>query len=268
MKTLTYQPGEGFIKWLRDSGELDVSQDVAELKAAIAQNSLDRTADRYDRMLEEKNWHIYYYRARRPAAEDSTPYIFNEQVKYTSHVLCGDESCKKVINFGAFCGIPDARLAEMFDDVQFDGIDRSQLIQFLNQQEFKAANLRFFASDIFRYLEDDKLEGALLSHARTTMFLYPAMLEKLYATAARRGVRYIVGVEFAGYSHELKKFYEFSGSPQASAVLRPGFFAHNYPEILARHNYELKICRLKPLPMRKAVQQDAHVLIFVAELKS
>ena len=99
------------------------------------------------------------------------------------------------------------------------------------------------------------------------MFLYPGSVAKLYEAARAAGIKHILAIEWTGYSHELEQVFLFTEKPQESAVLRNGFYVHDYPNILKRSGYIPTVAAIQKLPMRKPFQQDAHLATILGRIQ-
>jgi hypothetical protein len=155
--------------------------------------------------------------------------------------LISKEKIKTLVNFGVSYAHVDSVLAGRFPDVQFIGIDRSQLTKAFNELHFShLPNLRFFAGDIFEYLEKNVCEGGVFLHSRTLLFLPNSFIEKLYKAVAKSKYKYIVCIESIGISRQTLRAYEFSDKDQPSVAYRGALIIHNYPGLLRKAGFAVE----------------------------
>ena len=148
----------------------------------------------------------------------------------------------KVVNFGVSYGYVDATLARRFPDIQFYGVDRSELTKRYNEEIFgELPNLHFVAGDVFEFLESQDFDNAALLHARTLTLLPKGFVEKLYAAAAAAGFGQVFGFEQCGISWQTGRPYVFDEDPDRPSVyFRNGMFIHNYPGLLKTAGFGLE----------------------------
>ncbi|WP_417845237.1 hypothetical protein [Thalassospira povalilytica] len=220
--------------------------------------------DVYDESMEYRLWAEYKDRSRNSISEDNVSYTFYI-VERAVDPLVNEGSI--IVNFGAMYAFPESRLATRHPKAKFFSIDRSEKIKTLNQKEFDLDNLYFEAKDIFSFLEDFSGNIDILIHSKVLMFLYPGFASKLYKIAQEKGIKHILGIEFGGYSYESGSYFNFDGNVEKdSVVLRPPFFAHNYPKIAKDNGYSVVSSSLNICPMKKKHQKDAHLYVMRADL--
>jgi trans-aconitate methyltransferase len=141
---------------------------------------------------------------------------------------------KTCVEVGTMCGELLYRVAVQFPDIHFVGVDRNPVIKRLNDQGYHLPNLEFRADDIINVLEDPKLDfaGAVLFHTRTSPFLLPDFMRKLYGRCREVGFGAITMLEMYSVSIEHKRFHRFADMPQISEIRGGGLMTHNYPKIL------------------------------------
>lgn len=271
-KDFQYKPTPEFDAWLAEKGPLNVSAEIAELENAQREGLTERVIDDYDSKTEASLWAELKQHSERKrrwlfgAWPNNTALCFHLQTRMLKHVLRSDRQCKTVVDFGALYAKPDADIAGAFPDVTVHGIDRSQNVKQMNEAAFPGhSNLHFTASDITQFIRDHDVRGAVLVHVRTSICILPKAMELLYAQCAASGIRHIILIELTGYSHQLRRFYEFSDEPAPSAVLRQSMFIHNYPSMLKAAGYEIAAAEMYKSPMPKALQRDTHLIAIHAK---
>lgn len=263
-----------FDAWLADNGPLDVSHYVAELESAERDGLSERKIDDYDAKTEADIWRQTKERSEQPRRfiyfgewPNRPALSFHIQRKLLSRILRKHRKCKAVVDFGTLYAKPDADIAREFPDVAVYGVDRSENIKKMNEDAFPdIPNLHFAAADILSFLKDRNEQVGLLVHALTGICLLPGALRSLYAQCANSRVQHMVLIEFAGYSHQLKRRFEFGDTLSPSVVYRQSMLLHDYPNMLRAAGYEIVEARLVKSPMPKPVQQDAHLLVLHAAL--
>lgn len=248
---------------VKDSAVKDFLNTVSE---EVGRGLIAPSAERdvYDEEMEHKLWAEYKTRSKNDIAEDNVAYTF-ELVERAVEPLIDEGSV--IVNFGAMYAYPESRLATRYPNSKFFSVDRSEEIKKLNEKEFDLENLWFEAKDIFSFLEDFSGHIDTLIHSKVLMFLYPEFTPKLYKMAKEKGIKHIVGVEFAGYSYESGSYFIFDENVEKeSVVLRPPFFAHNYPKVAKDNGYSIVSSSLNICPMKKKHQKDAHLYVMRADL--
>ena len=136
---------------------------------------------------------------------------------------------KTVFNFGVSYAHIDTKLADDFPEIQFIGLDRSQLTILYNQGAFEnRPNVKFIASDIFDHLNAHSYPNGLFLHVRTLTLLPETFVTKLYQAVEQAEFVDIAGFEQCGVSYETGRPFEFaSDDSRASVNFRGGMFIHN-----------------------------------------
>lgn len=166
--------------------------------------------------------------------------LYDEIVATISKILLKGD-VKKVVNFGVCYAHIDAILAQRFPNVEFHAIDRSPYTKLLNEHEFgHLSNLKFFAGDGFELISNGSYKDGLLLHARTAVVLSKPLVAHLYDCAQVAGIKYIVGFEQFGLSHQTLQPYVFSTEDKDSLWWRGFMFIHNYPGLLFKAGYKIE----------------------------
>jgi hypothetical protein len=173
------------------------------------------------------------------ASESGVLYRHAEQV--LTKLLSRDANIKCFVNFAVSYGYINSLLAPKFPNVKFIGINGSKFTRLLNEESFAhLKNMEFVAGDVFRLFDEREFDGGVLFHARTlTLLPNKPFIERLYKTAAKRKLKYVVGMELIGISRQTGRAYEFSDEDPPSVAYRGGMFIHNYPGILKNARFLL-----------------------------
>jgi hypothetical protein len=185
------------------------------------------TAQRYKSMIPHLDTHV---------SEDKALY---DRAIYTVAAIIGERRTPHFINFGASYAHIDARLAVMFPDTRFICVDRSEAVRQLNTEDFGAIeNMEFVVGNILSLLKPT-VDGGILFTSRTLTLLPKGFVAKLYDTARKAGIEFIVGMEPTGISRETGSEYQFSKEADLLSVWYRGqMFIHNYPHLLKESGYE------------------------------
>lgn len=184
-----------------------------------------------------QNWQGYLTQLRNGTNGD-TGLFQNTFCNAVRAMLASDNSIADQVDFGAFCGLNNHRLAREFPSRRFWAVDRGKVIKDLNEEMFSAPALAFVDDDIISFLEGQRFENGLLSHVRTACVLFPEKLRRLYRTAARQGIRYVLVVEHSNFSEELDGYYVYTLGRKPSAVYKKRLFIHNYPGLAYEAGYQ------------------------------
>ena len=143
-----------------------------------------------------------------------------------------------VLEFGCACGLPLFKLANASPDIQFGGVDRQETLKTLNDEHFVAPNLTFFSGDVLDRLPlfAPQHRRKLLIHVRTGIMVYPAFLDRLYATAAANGFTHVAFYETGSLSCISWTFRDQGSGFQAEAH-RSTMFLHDYVSALRRAGF-------------------------------
>ena len=155
-----------------------------------------------------------------------------------------------VIDFGAFCALPDYETAHDFPRVRFIGVDLQRETERLNALAFPAENLVFHAGEITDFITTTVRpeRRTALVHARTATLCYPAFLRRLYAACAAQGVREIHLFGNASIERETDRLLPFAAYEGASRIFKNGQFIHDYPRLLGEAGYSVVESSLIPSP--------------------
>lgn len=184
-----------------------------------------------------ENWQGYMKQLK-DGTNDDTGLLQSTFYNVTRAILMSDDSILDQVDFGAFCGFNNYRLAREFSDRRFWAVDRGKIIKTLNEESFRTHALTFIDDDIISFLESRRFENGLLSHVRTACVLFPEKLRRLYRTAARQGIKYLLSVEHSNLSEELNGYYIYSLGRQPSAIYKGRLYIHNYPGLAYEAGYK------------------------------
>lgn len=206
-------------------------------------------------------WLLYRRYLKQKPNFGESPFVYQESINRCSSFL--SDGSTGVINFGVCYAYLDAKLARNFPLKKFIGIERSNLVQALNRQEFDGiSNLEFVADDIFRFLESGDLQNYVLLHTRILTFLSPDFVKNLYEKCRKAGIRKIVGVEPYGISRFSWRSPELSYEPRQSEAFRAGMYLHNYPNFLDSAGFK---CTSVEMLKTSHSHPDYRLLCFSAE---
>ena len=217
--------------------------------------------------IQELNCAIKYYKQiqdRFPTASESKV-LYESAVEQLTNYFSRAE-IPVFLNFGVNLSYLDDMLAERFPEIQFVGIDRSNLTKAFNESRFVSRdNLELIVGDIFELLNSRQFSGGMFFHMRTVTFLPSGFTRKLYTAVRKAGFKYIVGFEPLGLSRQTGRPYEFSLTPQPSVAYRGHAFIHNYPNLLFDAGYSVIDSQLIKTDH---AHEDYRIVNFVAELDS
>jgi hypothetical protein len=235
---------------LRDAQRVDpayfdeLSRETAalqrDLAAARATGSLQRfeASDRYT----DEHVRVYWNAAKTEfetlsPRENANALVFQIYTEKIGNLVATFQP-DAVLDFGCACGLPLFKLATTYPAIQFGGIDRQETLKKLNDEQFAAGNLGFFSGDVLDRIPQfaSTQRRKLLIHVRTGIMVYPAFLDRLYATAAANGFRYVALYEIASLSCVSWTFRDQdSGFP--SEAHRSTMFLHDYAAALRRAGF-------------------------------
>ncbi|CZH87006.1 TPA: tetratricopeptide repeat protein [Legionella pneumophila] len=216
-----------------------------ELQQAIASNQLyrDEEMDIYDDDFANTTWWNYWYHFNTYTRHQNGEGILADIVpEYLDKIFLKLPSPPKTfIELGTMCGEIIYRMASLYPQTTFFGIDRNQNIKNLNDEAYSLPNLEFAATDIFEFMENkkDKIINGMLFHVRTSPFLFPAFLEHLYNTAGSLGCKYIALYEAYPSSYTNKRFQRFEDMDSIAEIRGGGLIHHNYPTVLKKAGFNI-----------------------------
>ncbi len=219
----------------------------------------------YDDEVKELETVIYYRdQVKNPGfarLSSESPALYDCVLRVMDGLIKADPSVARVLDFGLAYAHVDSMLARRFPEVEFMGIDRSQLTVAVNAREFEGLqNLKLHAGDVFQFLGGlDRLD--VLFHMRTACLLPADFLKRLYGQARERGARYVVLAEQVGLSWQTGKGYEFSDQEKPSELLRWRMWIHNYPALLAQAGFQVSHAELIATGHR---DKNLRILVIVA----
>ncbi|SOE17223.1 hypothetical protein SAMN05877838_2117 [Hoeflea halophila] len=232
-----------FVEELLKTESLEVQSSAADLADAIKNRRLSRSEsfDIYDDALTRQTWAGYFEHFITQGRHQSGDGHLIDELDVQLTDFIGKHGIGTVLDFGSLCAEIIARPADKLRDTRFVGIDRQEFVATLNQEAYALPNMSFESGDIFDFLPQMKeLPGPrLLFHVRTTCFLYPELVERIYAAAAQAGVDYIMGWEGDGLSRHHLRYFSFDDMPDISIARKGVLFNHNYRRILERAGYEI-----------------------------
>lgn len=195
-------------------------------------------------------------------AVSESPALYKSQIETLSALLQGDPSINGIFNFGVSFGHVDSEVSKLFPKKQFIGLDRSEIVKTYNEAFLISPNLKFIAGDVFEALSKEDLKDFVLFTSRTLTFLPPEFVLKVYSQAKKAGIKYIVGFEQMGVSHQTGAPYAFRD--YKSVLFRGGMMMHNYQWMLGQCGY-----RLNETEFIKTnhPHKDFRILKFVAKIK-
>ncbi|HAU0673874.1 tetratricopeptide repeat protein [Legionella pneumophila serogroup 1] len=216
-----------------------------ELQQAIASNQLyrDEEMDIYDDDFANTTWWNYWYHFNTYTRHQNGEGILADIVpEYLDKIFLKLPSPPKTfIELGTMCGEIIYRMASLYPQTTFFGIDRNQNIKNLNDEAYSLPNLEFAATDIFEFMvnKKDKIINGMLFHVRTSPFLFPAFLEHLYNTAGSLGCKYIALYEAYPSSYTNKRFQRFEDMDSIAEIRGGGLIHHNYPTVLKKAGFSI-----------------------------
>ena len=247
------------------------SEEIKNLRIAQEKNLIDKE-NITDGWGDEKaliwRWNLSETKHYKPEDQDQTAWLNGKNGFIVNKLkpVIKKYKLSKCFNFGCLHPLADFTLAKSLTKTNFFGFDRSKMIFQLNNKKFRRKNLKFGHGDLFKNLSKQN-NIDLFFHAKTTMFCYPAFINKLYKFLAKKKVKYIAIFEWLGFSVESSSFYYLTNETKRSKVLRDNIFAHNYPNILSTNGYEIIDGSLSKIPMKKLYQQDVHLCYLLSKLK-
>lgn len=218
----------------------------AEGRAALdkaEKEHLEELPTSLDNYISEKfliqNWHGYMKQLKDVTNRTDDTYLFQSTFyNRLRGILMSDDSILDQVDFGAFCGFNNYRLAREFSNCRFWAVDRGKIIKTLNEEEFKTQALTFIDDDIISFLESRRFKNGLLSHVRTACLLFPDKIRRLYRTAARQGIEYVLVVELSNWAEELGGYYIYSLDCRSSVICKGRLYIHNYPGLAYEAGYK------------------------------
>jgi hypothetical protein len=204
----------------------------AQLSADIKAGRLNRTiGDHYAGELEKEKWLVYEQKFLPGAAENEV--VFRNR-RIRDEVLALRPP--RFLNFGCLYGWLEDELGKA--KIESHGVDRSPDTKTLNEQRFP--NAKFYAADIFEYLEQHRqlTQGAMLAHINTGVYFLPKFLTKLYETAYRGGIESVLVWEPWGRSRIDLDYQTLDPDKDtAPKVYRGVMILHNYARLLKLAGY-------------------------------
>ncbi|HAT7745806.1 TPA: tetratricopeptide repeat protein [Legionella pneumophila] len=216
-----------------------------ELQQAIASNQLyrDEEMDIYDDAFANTTWWNYWYHFNTYTRHQNGEGILADIVpEYLDKIFQKLPTPPKTfIELGTMCGEIIYRMASLYPQTIFFGIDRHQNIKNLNDEAYSLPNLEFAAADIFEFMENKKdiIIDGMLFHVRTSPFLFPAFLEHLYKTAGSMGCKYVALYEAYPSSYINKRFQRFEDMDSIAEIRGGGLIHHNYPAVLKKAGFNI-----------------------------
>jgi hypothetical protein len=264
--------GPGMSAWI---GEADpgIGAVDAELRRAIREGSLERVGEGvtkgYTEEAVQSYWEmLWYHMATAGVLQHGWSNLSATCRRIIGNVITDAPSpVRSVVNFGVFCGYPDAQLAKRFPSVSFTGVDIQVRTKTLNDAAFKSENLEFIAGNIVDVLASKDLTGqnALLFHSRTTTLLYPEMVKRVYRAAHKAGVEYIGAWENNSLSLSTRRFHDFGEIPDTSVPYSSVMLIHDYKKLLEASGFRAE--RVERLPSTRQLIEypqslaDCHVAL-------
>lgn len=141
---------------------------------------------------------------------------------------------ERVVNFGVALAWMDDRLAELYPNVEFVGIDRALSIKAFNDEAYHRPNLSFVAADVNDWLaKQGSLKGHLCVNMRTMLNFPEGFVRAYYRNIYGRGAAGVYCLEDYGIPRETDKIYPLDFERKPSVHYRNRIMMHNYPEIIA-----------------------------------
>lgn len=158
----SFRASESHVQELASAQEKGLVMRIAELDPYLRERAEIEDWQRCDRLLREQT-----------QFENFVAFFHAVMQKVLGEIIAETPGICRIINFGVLCGRTDYLLARTYPDIDFIGVDRSASVKKMNDEAFKATNLRFEAADIFEFLEELDSSRTLLLHSRTCECLYP-----------------------------------------------------------------------------------------------
>ncbi|MEK7790784.1 MAG: class I SAM-dependent methyltransferase [Deltaproteobacteria bacterium] len=237
---------------------------IARYKNIMKMNQLGKEFDQithYDNDYSIDVWNQYCNEAKSDGLND-TKAIFDGGIKMFQQLIELDPKIRRVLNFGVMYGGMDYRLATLYPEIEFHGIDLAEPVRILNTHAFHARNLKFHTGQIQTFLKDQSESFDLFIHTRTAPLLQPVALEQLYSLLSKNGIRYVLLQEPTGYSERLRRFYNFS-KDQESEFYDGNMLIHNYPLMLKKQHYQILSSALVKAP--HPYRSDMHFIQVTAK---
>ncbi|MDQ6717157.1 MAG: hypothetical protein M3Z17_02285 [Gemmatimonadota bacterium] len=264
--------GPGMTAWIREA-DPGIGAVDAELRRAIRDGSLERVGENvtkgYTEEAVQSYWEmLWYHMATAGVLQHGWSNLSAMCQRIIGNVVNDAPSpVRSVVNFGVFCGYPDAELAKRFPSVAFTGVDIQARTKALNDAAFQSENLEFIAGNIVDVLSSMDLKGqnALLFHSRTTTLLYPEMVKKVYRAAHNAGVAYIATWENNSLSVSTCRFHDFGEIPDSSVPYSSVMLIHDYQQLLEACGFRVE--KVEKLPSTRQLLEypqslaDCHVAL-------
>lgn len=250
-----------------------LEENRAALDTAVADGAHSRPDD-FDPYLltdwAEGHWRRYRFEFENMTARQNVSTSINALYETLARrFLTETPDAAALFNFGAFCGHFDFAMAKDFPDRRFFGFDRCAPAIALSAAAYTGANIAFHHDAFERRLEQAVAAGpTMLAHVRTCSMLYPAGVQALYDTCAGAGVRWILGVEGAGYSFAEMRFTDPWDAARPPVTPMGIMVDHPYPAYLERAGYRIRDRGVAPypIPIRTRALQNLYAKNwFVAE---
>ena len=169
--------------------------------------------------------------------------LYERVISDLSSIL-NEGKIRNVFNFGIGYAFIDKQLAIKFPNINFIGIERSPAAKFYNDHDGIPKNLKILEGDVISHLENNKYDHGLFIHIRTAVLLPKTFIQNLYSKLENSGFVELYAVEQLGLSRNSGTNFEFSLVDKKSELYRRHMFIHNYPGILNKFKFNIKIFEL------------------------